>query len=108
MVTACKERCGMSSPVKTIGILVAHPGRAADLRALLLGMTAACRAEPGNLHWDVWQDQADARRFVINELYKNDAAVAFHHETTHFKAYAAQINDIAERTVLMLDAVDVA
>jgi quinol monooxygenase YgiN len=108
MVAACKERFGMSSPVKTIGILVARPGRAADLRALLLGMTAACRAEPGNLRWDVWQDQADARRFVINELYKDNEAVAFHRETTHYKDYAAQINDLAERTVLMLDAVDVA
>ena len=70
-------------------------------------MTAACRAEPGNLHWDVWQDQADADRFVLDEIYKNSEAVAAHHETPHFRAYAAQINDLAERTVLMLTPVDV-
>jgi len=98
----------MSSPVKTIGILAARPGRAADLRALLLGMTAACRAEPGNLRWDIWQDQANAGRYVIDELYKDNDAVAFHRETAHYKAYAARIGDLAERTVLLLDPTDAA
>jgi quinol monooxygenase YgiN len=98
----------MSSAVKTIGILTARPGKAAGLKALLLGMAAACRAEPGNLHWDLWQDQTDANQYVLNELYKDGAAVAAHHETPHFRAYAAQINDLAERTVLMLTPVDVA
>jgi quinol monooxygenase YgiN len=45
---------------------------------------------------------------VLDELYKDSDAVAAHHETIHFKAYAARVKDLAERTVLMLDPADVA
>ena len=40
------------------------------------GMVGPCRAEPGNLRWDVWQDRDDPNRFVLDELYADDAAVA--------------------------------
>jgi quinol monooxygenase YgiN len=98
----------MPASVKITAILAARPGKADALKALLLGMVAACRAEPGNLRWDVWQDQADAGRFVLDELYTDNAAVAAHRETPHFKAYIAQIGDLAERTALVLDPVQVA
>ncbi|MDS7596995.1 putative quinol monooxygenase [Agrobacterium tumefaciens] len=98
----------MSAPVKIMAILAARPGRAEDLKELLFGMVDACRAEPGNLRWDVWQDQADPTRFVLDELYTDKAAVAAHRETPHFQNYFSKINDIAERTALVLNAVQVA
>ncbi len=58
----------MPYPVKIVAILSSRPGKAGELKALVLGMVAACRAEPGNLGWDVWQEQAEAGRFVLNEL----------------------------------------
>ena len=98
----------MSTPVKIVAILAARPGKAEDLKALLFGMASACRAEPGNLRWDVWQDQADAGRFVLDELFTGNAAVAAHRETPHFKTYLGQINDLAERTAIVLDPAEVA
>lgn len=98
----------MSKPVKIMAILTARQDKAEDLQALLFGMMAACRAEPGNLRWDVWRDQADVGRFVLDELYTDNAAVAAHRETPHFKNYFARIGDLAERTALVLDPAAVA
>lgn len=98
----------MSTQVKIVAILAARPGKAEDLKALLFGMVDACRAEPGNLRWDIWEDQAVPGRFVLDELYTDAAAIAAHRQTPHFLAYFAQINDLAERTSQLLDPVDVA
>lgn len=94
--------------VKITAILTAHPGKGALLRSLLIDMAPHCRAEPGNLRWDVWQDQADPDRFVLDELYVNTAAVTQHRETQHFKNYVAKVGDLAERTPFVLDPVEVA
>jgi quinol monooxygenase YgiN len=98
----------MSNTVKIVAILVARPGRVEDLRTLLLGMAPSCRAEPGCLRWDVWSDPAESNRFVLDELYRDHAAVGAHRQTTHFKHYFALINDLAERTALVLDPAEVA
>ena len=98
----------MAAPVKIVAILAAKAGRAEELKALLDGMVSASRAEPGNLQYDLWRDHADAGRFVLEELYSDDAAVAAHRASPHFKNYLAKINDLAERTAITLDAIDVA
>ena len=98
----------MSTPVKIVAILAARPGRAGELRALLDGMVTSSRAEPGNLQYDLWRDHADAGRFVLEELYADDAAVAAHRAAPHFKNYLAKINDLAERTAITLDPLEVA
>jgi quinol monooxygenase YgiN len=98
----------MSSPVKIMAILTARPGQVEALEALLFGMAPACRAEPGNLRWDVWRDQADATRFALDELYVDAAAVAAHRQTPHFISYFSKINDLAERIAFVLDPARVA
>ena len=98
----------MPTGVKIIAVLTARPGQLAALQDLLFGMAQACRSEPGNLRWDVWRDQAEPARFVLDELYVDDAAVAAHRQTPHFKAYLAQINDLAERTPYVRDPAQVA
>lgn len=97
----------MTSLVKIVAILVARPGRTDELRALLSGMVTPSRAEPGNLRWDIWQVQSEHDRFVLDELYADSAAMAAHRETAHFKDYAGRIGDLAERTPLVLDPVEV-
>jgi len=97
----------MTTAVKIVAVLTAHPDKAGDLKALLAGMVAPSRAEPGNLRWDIWQDPAAPGRFVLDELYVNHAAIAAHRETPHFKTYLARIGDLAERTAFVLDPVEV-
>jgi quinol monooxygenase YgiN len=93
----------MSNHVKVIAILVARPGKGGELRSLLDGMVDPSRKEPGNLRYDLWQDQADPNRFVLDELYADEDAVAAHRATPHFQAYLSFINDLAERSALMLE-----
>jgi quinol monooxygenase YgiN len=97
----------MANPVKIVAILVARPGKTDALKALIDGMIGPSRAEPGNLRWDVWQDQADPARFVLDELYTDNAAIAAHRQTPHFLDYLAKIGDVAERTSMVLDAVEI-
>lgn len=95
------------SPVKIVAILQAKSGKTDELRTLLDGMLAPSRAEPGNLRYDVWRDRADVGRFVLDELYADDDAVTAHRATPHFQRYVAAINDLAERSVAVLDPIDV-
>lgn len=97
----------MSGSVKIIGILTARPGKDAELRALLDGMIEPSRAEPGNLRWDIWRDQAEPGRLVLDELYVDAAAAAAHRESAHFKNYARRVGDFADRAPLTLDPVAV-
>lgn len=92
----------MSHDVKVIAILVVRPGKDGELWPLLDGMVASSRKEPGNLRYDLWRDQADPDRFVLDELYADDDAVAAHRATPHFKSYLSAIGDLAERTALVL------
>ena len=97
----------MSSPAKITGILVARPGKAEELKALLVGMAPHSRAEPGNLRWDIWQDQSEPDRLLIDELYKDDSAVDAHHQTPHYKDYLSRIPDLADRTAFVLTPIAV-
>jgi len=98
----------MATSVKVMAILVARPGKAEELRALLAGMVSPSRAEQGNLQYNLWRDKADLGRFVLDERYLDNAAVAAHRATPHFKNYLSKINDLAERTALVLDPLEVA
>jgi len=97
----------MPAQVKVVALLAARPGRAEALRALLFGMAPHARAEPGNLRWDIWQDRSEPDRFVLDELYKSRAAVEAHRETVHYKNYQMNINELAVRTVVVLDPAEV-
>ena len=95
------------SPAKITAILTARPGKAAELRALLVGMAPLCRAEPGNLRWDVWRDRAHGERYVLDELYLDGAAVEAHRRTPHYQDYLAKMPELADRTACVLETVEV-
>jgi len=97
----------MSAHVKIVAILTAHPGKVEELRLLLDGMIPLSRGEPGNLRYDLWQEQTDPVRFVLDELYLDADAVKAHRASPHFQHYASAIADLAERTACLLDPVTV-
>jgi quinol monooxygenase YgiN len=90
-----------------MAILTARPGKADELKALLDGMIAPSRAEPGNLRYDLWQEQAEPRRFVLDELYASNEAVAAHRAAPHFQDYVARIGDLADRAALVCDPIHI-
>ncbi|MET0274386.1 MAG: putative quinol monooxygenase [Phenylobacterium sp.] len=98
----------MSVPAKIVAVLTARPGKAAELEALLRDLGHDARAEPGNVRWDIWRDREDPGRFVLDELYRDDDAVAAHRAAPHFQAYLARIAGLAERLSIVGHPVDVA
>jgi quinol monooxygenase YgiN len=93
----------MNGHVKIIAVLHARPGKLNELRSLLDRMIGPSRAEAGNLRYDVWQDQSDQTRLVLDELYVDADAVARHRASDHFQNYLALIGDVAERVAYTLD-----
>jgi len=99
----------MSTTVRLVAVLVAKEGREADLETLLRGMTGPSRAEAGNLRYDLWRDADQPGRFVLDELYRDAEALAFHRATAHFQAYVARVGEVAaSRIPMVLRAEDVA
>ncbi|MBR0816033.1 antibiotic biosynthesis monooxygenase [Bradyrhizobium diazoefficiens] len=94
-------------PSKITAILVAHPGKSVELSEFLVGLAPHCRAEPGNLRWDVWRDNSNDHRYVIDELYRDVTAVEAHRASQHYQAYLSRVPELAERTAVIAEAVDV-
>lgn len=81
--------------VKVIAFVGVKPGQEEAFVAAARTCIAASRAEPGVLHYDLWREVDGERRFVFNELYTDDAAVAAHMASDHFKAFGMAARDLA-------------
>ncbi len=46
-------------------------------------------------------------RYVLDELYRDAAAVEAHRQTPHYQDYLVRIPELAERTAWVLEAVEV-
>lgn len=54
-----------------------------------------------------WRGLTAERRYVLDELYRDAAAVDAHHKTTHDQNYLARVPELADRTAWVLEGVDV-
>jgi quinol monooxygenase YgiN len=70
----------MATHMKTTALLKARPGKEGELIALLRSLASNSRSEPGNLRWDLWQDQHDETTFIIDELYRDIDSVQAHRQ----------------------------
>lgn len=96
--------------VKIVAFVTVKPGEEDAFIAAARTCVAASRAEPGVLHYELWRETEGARRFVFNELYADDAAVAQHMASDHFKALGAAARDIAtgRPEIIVTHPIDVA
>ena len=60
-------------------------GHEDEVMALLPGLIAAVREEPGNLAFTAYRQLGEDRKVVLLERYASSAALAAHRETAHFK-----------------------
>lgn len=81
--------------VKVIAFVPVKPGQEEAFEAAAAVCVAASRAEPGVLHYDLWREAEGERRYVFNELYVDQAAVAAHMASDHFKAFGLAARDLA-------------
>ncbi len=74
------------------------------LDAMLNNAAASVANEAGCFVFDVSQDRAQADLFHLYEIYQDEAALAAHKETPHYKLSRAIVNElIAEQTVIKAD-----
>jgi autoinducer 2-degrading protein len=52
------------------------------------------RLEPGIARFDMLQQTDDPSRFVLIEVYREQAAIAAHKETPHYHAWLAKVDDM--------------
>ncbi|MEM7384798.1 MAG: putative quinol monooxygenase [Verrucomicrobiota bacterium] len=55
--------------------------------ASILNSRASVSTEPGVARFDVIEETADPRRFVLVEVYHSDDAAAAHKETAHYQTW---------------------
>lgn len=66
------------------------------------------RQEPGCLRFDLLRDQTQPNAFVFYEVYKDEAALATHKETPHYKEWAAfkAEGGVLAQSAVKYDAID--
>jgi quinol monooxygenase YgiN len=96
--------------VKVVAFVSVKPGQEDAFVEAAGVCVAASRAEPGVLHYDLWRETEGEQRYVFNELYIDDFAVAAHMASDHFKAFGAAARDLAAARPLIIKAlaIDVA
>lgn len=90
-----------------VAYLTAKPGMEAEFQKQMTAQAQRCLDnEPGCLQFDVVQDPKNPTRFVMLEVYKDDAAIKAHQESQHFKDFRPVITElVAERKVEVLNMV---
>ena len=63
-------------------------------KAASLANVRASRREPGVARFDLLQQQDDATRFVLVEVYRTAEAPARHKETAHYKVWRDAVADM--------------
>ena len=67
----------------------------AFIEATLANATAT-RHEPGNVRFDVLQQNEDPTRFTLYEVYPDEAGFKAHQQTTHYLTWKAAVADMME------------
>ena len=90
-----------------LAYLTTKPGKEAQFQEQMTAQAKRCLAnEPGCLQFDVVQDPKDPTRFVMLEVYRDDAAIKDHQDSQHFKDFRPVVGDlIADRKVEIFNMV---
>jgi quinol monooxygenase YgiN len=90
-----------------VAYLTAKPGMEAKFKEEMTAQAKRCLAnEPGCLQFDVAQDPKEPARFVMLEVYKDDAAIKAHTDSEHFKNFRPIVTElVADRKIEMLNVV---
>ena len=90
-----------------VAYLTTKPGKEAEFSDKMTAQAKRCLAnEAGCLQFDVAQDPKDKTRFVMLEVYRDDAAIAAHQESQHYKDFRPVVADLlADRRIEILNVV---
>lgn len=73
--------------------LTVKPGQQAAYEAFIAKLVAGSRAEAGNVSYNHFKKLDADNEYEIIEHWQDADAVAFHNETSHFKAFLDGVGD---------------
>lgn len=83
--------------ITIIAKLKVRPGNEEAMKEAMREAASKVRAlEPGNLAYTPHQSQADPTIFLFYEKYKDQAALDFHRQQDHYKAFGKKIGGILD------------
>ena len=71
--------------LRVIATLVARSGKEDALRAVLMGLIAPTRKEPGCITYELLRNKENSREFTFVEEWHDDSALQAHFATDHIK-----------------------
>ncbi len=81
-----KEALDPKELLTAVTFITGLEGKEEELKGELLALSAATRAEPGNLQYDLYQSPEKKNEFLRLEVWRNPAALEEHKLTPHIKA----------------------
>jgi quinol monooxygenase YgiN len=100
-VAAVRDMCKSRLMVKILARYKVSPGNSKKVQLLLKQLKEASRQEPGNDKYDVYFNFDDENLIIIDEIYKDQAALDAHRASPHFRdiALGQIVPLLADRTV---------
>ena len=74
---------GANAPRALYAEFTARPGMGDQVAALLADFAREVRREPGNIVFDCYRLEADADKFFVHEVYRDEAAFQAHIGADH-------------------------
>jgi quinol monooxygenase YgiN len=75
-----------------VATLKVQDGKNADFEAAFKEAMAQVRAnEPGNIVYQLVKSRSEPNTYKVLELYKDDAAIAAHRDSAHYKALGPKL-----------------
>ena len=79
-----------TATVRVVARITAQPEKAAEMKALLLRLIPATRAEDGCISYELYQSDTDLAEFVFIEEWESAARIAAHMESPHVQEALAK------------------
>lgn len=75
----------MAQTIRVVARITALSDKAPELKAVLLRVVEATRAEPGCIRYELHQSETDPADFVFLEEWASAAAIATHMQSPHIQ-----------------------
>jgi quinol monooxygenase YgiN len=88
------------SKITVVAKIVAKKKTAESVKSELLKLIAPTRKENGCIDYSLHQDNDDPAVFIFYENWENEACLARHMESDHFKNYVSAVDGLLEGKVV--------
>jgi quinol monooxygenase YgiN len=92
----------MNTPLVSIAVLKAKPGKQQALKDGLLSLVEPTRTEPGNLDYVLFELRDEPGTFYMREAFKDQAALDAHFATPYFQRFAATADDLLSEPLKLI------